>query len=184
MRLIFEWEEIKVYGKPIRPEDGETMRRAERRTAAEMAAELFGAGSRVVHDAAGAPVLENGEAEISISHGAGMLVMAVSTAGIRVGIDIELPREQLQRVARRFVGTGDSPELSLLELWTGKEAAFKAAGISELMILDIPIAGTPQSAVALLPDGRSLRLRYHSLADGALIALAADADGLRGGNKS
>ena len=125
MRLIFEWDGVEVWGGEIHSFPGENPRSAERRVAGEMAMALFGPGSRIVHDLSGAPSLESGEAKISVSHGAGMVVIAVDLSGRQVGVDIESPRPQLQRVARRFVCERDSSSLSLLQLWTAKEAAFK-----------------------------------------------------------
>ncbi len=173
MKLIFEWRGVEVWGAAISKAEGETMRTAERRTASEMARALFGPENSIDHDADGAPILARGGAEISVSHGAGMLVMAVGRSGNRVGVDIESPRPQLQRVARKFVVPDDSSDLSLLQLWTAKEAAFKAAGIAGLVISEIAIEG----ATALLPDGRKLPLYFYPLPDGALIALAVAADG-------
>ena len=41
-----------------------------------------------------------------------------------------------------------------------------------------------ESISAVLPDGRSIPVRYHEMPGGGLIALAVAADGLPGGNKS
>lgn len=184
MRLIFEWEGVEVWGKAIHPEEGETARNAERRVASEMAIALFGPGSRIDHDLSGAPSLAGGEASISVSHGAGMLVLAVDSSGRHVGVDIEAPRPQLQRVGRRFVCARDSSGLSLLQLWTAKEAAFKAACLPGLVISEIPVTGSSAATVAWLPDGRTTTVRYHEMPGGVLIALAIAADGLPAGNKS
>lgn len=184
MRLIFEWEGVEVWGEDITLQEGETMRSAERRVAAEMAVAIFGPGDKIIHDPSGAPGLASGEASISVSHGAGMLVLAVDSSGRHVGVDIESPRPQLQRVVRRFVCASDSAGLSLLQLWTAKEAAFKAACVPGLVISEIPVTGSSAAPVAWLPDGRNMTVHYHELASGALIALAISADGLPAENKS
>lgn len=183
MKLIFELDNIKIWGEEICLQPGEPMRAAEQRTAAEMVRSIFGPDFAIDHNTDGAPEVHGTGAEISVSHGAGMVIIAVAPEGHHIGVDIEAPRPQLQRVARRFVSADDSASLSLLQLWAGKEAAFKAAGISGLYISDIPITGSGSSAVAHLPDGRLLSVHYHDMPERSLIALAEGGDGSPVGSK-
>lgn len=85
------------------------------------------------HAAAHAP-------HISVSHCATHVAVAVDPCR-RIGIDIENNRPQLQRTASRFVSDADRRamgSLSLLHVWTAKEAAYKAAASDRQQRLTVP----------------------------------------------
>lgn len=109
---------------------------AERRAVMKLISRRFGPQASLVHDAHGAPSIAGRPEPISISHGAGRAILAVGRRGMSVGIDIECWREQLARVAPRFLTPAERQRIAtpaaLLQAWTAKEAAFKAAGIPGL----------------------------------------------------
>lgn len=137
---------------------------SERQTVAALARESLGAA--IGHYPDGAPFIVGREdTPISISHGAGRALLAVGEPGMKIGVDIESSSRdaQLRRVAPRFVGPSDHPSLSLLHLWTAKEAAYKA----------LRTAGLPLTAIAVTPaSAAALPIAWHPL-PAALIALVA-----------
>lgn len=138
-------------------------REHERLAVEALVAEVFGAAV-LAHHADGAPYIIGVAEHISVSHGGGYAVLAVSRGPI--GVDIEAPRAQLERIRHKFMRPDDiSP--SLLHAWTAKEATFKAAALAGITIHDIAVAGN----TATTPDGRRFALEYHPLGP-ALIALS------------
>lgn len=130
-----------------------------RNAVARLIAEHIGADARVIHDADGAPSLADSPLHISISHSAHFAALAVDES-VRIGVDIEEPRlEQLRRVVSKFLAPEELPrwESRLLQAWTAKEAAFKAAGISGLTIGQIRLT---DGDTALTPDGREFLLDF------------------------
>lgn len=110
---------VTVYIRPIK-ESGSV-------TARTLVRDILGVDTGHYPD--GAPfAVGRDDVVISISHGAGRAVLAVAPAGTAVGVDIESDRRehQLRRVADRFVSPDDDSSLSLLHLWTAKEALYKA----------------------------------------------------------
>lgn len=103
---------------------------------------------------------------ISISHSHRLAAAAISDRP--VGIDIEQPRQQLTRVATRFLTpeqlAGLRMRLPMLAIgWTVKEAVFKLARTPGLSLTDISL-----DTESHLPDGRpysisSVWLRGHAL---------------------
>jgi len=128
--------------------------------------EAFGNDAPVVsHTPAGAPVLEECNCSVSISHCAGAVVLALDADGRQVGIDAECRcrGEQLRRVAHKFLAPcqmetwGVSTE-SLLRAWTIKEAIYKAALTPGLALCDIPLPSSTgyfeaETAKTAVPTG-------------------------------
>ncbi len=132
--------------------------------------EVFGVSTRLLHDGNGAPSIEGYPGHISISHCRNWVGLAVSSTP-SIGIDIEHPRDtQLERVRERFVSPHDSPTLSLLHLWTAKEAVYKAAATPGLTLASINV--TPSCAT--LPDGRVFHLYWHKLPTALLCVAMKD----------
>lgn len=165
---------ISLWETPVEasPHTG-SRRAAEREAVNRLIRECFGPEVTLAHDPDGAPRLDPAPDStwISISHSPTTAWLAVSTAG-PVGIDAELPREQLKRVAQRFLAPTEaalSPDLDgLLDLWTAKEAVYKAAltpGLDPRVIV-------VDNDMATLPDGREFRLSY--LRRGLTLALPAE----------
>ena len=108
---------------------GPTRRELEREAVRRLVRAAFGPEAVLEHRADGSPIVAAaGELQISVSHSRHLAVLAVAPTA--VGVDIEEPREQLLRVAGRFMTPEEqrnypTPEL-ILKAWTLKEAAFKA----------------------------------------------------------
>lgn len=124
---------------------------------ARIVREELGENVRVLHQADGSPVLAGSPLNISISHSRHYVALALHPTK-RIGVDIEEPRmEQLRRVISKFLSPDELPMWSdrLLEAWTAKEAAFKAAGIQGIGLGSIDLT-TP--GIARTPDGRHFLL--------------------------
>lgn len=135
---------IEIYETPIDTGDGMSRREMERKASMSLIAKVFGKDARLDHDEEGRPLVKGCDFEgmISISHCADLCLLAViRERGMSIGIDTEIWREQLLRVAPRFmtpaeVAAYDSPALLLLA-WTTKEAVYKAARVPGLALQDI-----------------------------------------------
>jgi nicotinamide riboside kinase/phosphopantetheinyl transferase len=75
------------------------------------------------------PVLPRGY--VSLSHGGDWAVAAYHPL-LPVGIDVEAPRAQLERVIARVASAREVAELDHATVWGAKEAVYKAAGIKGL----------------------------------------------------
>lgn len=129
----------------------------------ELSAELrlidaaFGSGHELLHTSDGAPYISGSDIPVSISHGAGKCVLAVSADARPVGVDIECWREQLRRVSGKFLTSEEFPryfdnEELLLQVWAAKEAVFKAAGVPDLTVSRISV--DIDAKTATVADGR------------------------------
>ena len=135
---------IEIYDTPINAGDGRNRREMERNASILLIAKVFGNDARLDHDNEGRPLVEGCDFEgmISISHCADRCLLAVTREkDVSIGIDTETWREQLRRVAPRFmipaeVAVYDSPALLLLA-WTTKEAVYKAARVPGLAFQEI-----------------------------------------------
>ena len=175
-------EGVEIYLAPIVTDGNRHSRReAEKAATVQIVTTLFGPGATVTHTPDGAPLLilpDGAQApEISISHSIRTVALAVGRAGRHIGIDIEQPRQQLVRVAARFLAPEETAihaasEENLLRAWTAKEAAFKAAGIAGLTLADIRLDAT--ASHALIPQWPSVEIRISHFPgpDGTFIALA------------
>ncbi len=129
-----------------------------RRDVARIVRERVGPDVRVIHEADGSPVLIGSTLNISISHSRHFVAIALHPT-LRIGVDIEEPRlEQLGRVISKFLSDAELPlwRNRLLEAWTCKEAAFKAAGVAGIGLGSIDLT---EEGVARVPDGRRFALR-------------------------
>lgn len=134
---------VRIYTRKIAPSARAGRREAEREAVNALIKSAFGAAVALEHDAAGRPYLPAvPDVHISISHCVDECVLAVSDRP--VGIDIENARPQLVRLAPKFLtlseqsaGPHDLP--ALMRYWTAKEAVFKCAGISGLVISGIEV---------------------------------------------
>lgn len=178
-------EGVEIYTAPIATDGSRGSRReAEKAATARLITSLFGPGATVAHSPDGAPRLilphtatTAPAPEISISHSLHTVALAVGRARRPIGVDIELPRQQLVRVAARFLTPEEIPihgagEETLLRAWTAKEAAFKAAGIAGLTLADIRLDATASSAMIPSSPSVEIRLSHFPGPDGSLIALA------------
>lgn len=106
--------------------------KAQGKAVSRLISRVFGDNARIEHRPDGSPVIIGSSREISISHCTGMAALAVGKSQ-RIGIDIELPRPTLRRVADKFISATEfdrwgADDTMLLKAWTIKEALYKAAG--------------------------------------------------------
>lgn len=177
MKPLLQTPHTRLFSLPIPSfitEDSRHPTRSEETaTVARLISLILGPDVTYTHNPDGSPRLIGAPdvISISVSHGAGHAIVALSTLP-SVGADIERWRPQLLRVAPRFVSTADtlqapSPQERLLRLWTAKEAIYKAALTPGLPLLDICVS----DSCASIPDGHSFSLTFIPL-PGAMIALA------------
>ncbi|MCM1050997.1 MAG: 4'-phosphopantetheinyl transferase superfamily protein [Paenibacillus sp.] len=144
--------EIDIYRREIPASERGARRDCEREAVAALVARAFGDGTVLDHTPEGAPYIASRPGvHVSVSHSRGECVLAVSA--VEVGVDLEEPREQLARVAGKFLtpeekGRGELSVEDLARYWSAKEAVFKCAGISDLVISEIKIDGSMKKATA------------------------------------
>lgn len=151
---------ISILTTPILNPGNGKQRAAELEASASLARRVAGPEAVIDHYADGAPFIPGSPLHISLSHCRSLAVMAVSSEP-NIGVDAEIWREQLHRVAHKFLSPDDMPLWSesqqlLLLAWTIKEAVYKAARTPGLPLIDIALPH-PQSSpmVATTPDGRA-----------------------------
>lgn len=133
---------------------------------------------------------------ISISHSPSTLALAVATTpSITIGIDVEAPRQQLERTASRYLSTDEKSRLAtlvdpaeridfLLRCWTAKEAVYKAARTPGLPLASIvtdrdfltaTVSSSPSTesaAPAAAATYRRYALTYHRLPTAETLCIA------------
>lgn len=78
------------------------------------------------HDPVGKPFLKNSNKHLSISHGNGWFVIAISDSPL--GIDVERYRDSMLTGKTYFVNEMERNQTDLLAIWTAKEAFYKMLG--------------------------------------------------------
>lgn len=165
-----------VHAAPLPAGIGRRQRReAETEAVGRLVADVFGLDARLSHTPAGAPYVEGFDGSVSISHGCGLALLAVSWRAV-IGIDIEGPRPTLRRVAARFLSPTELPVYSatdrlLLQAWTSKEAVFKALGIDSLTIGEIILPEDP-CRTSFRIFGRDIEL-FHAATGDSLVTIAS-----------
>lgn len=106
-------------------------RQQERAAAHSLLAAMLGRPVAILHDADGAPRVE--DYQISISHTRGFLAILLSRSR-RVGVDIEYRSDRIRRIASRFLRPDESDGSTddLLTCWCVKEAVYKLRSASHL----------------------------------------------------
>lgn len=138
-----------------------TRRNTEIQAVNRLARQATGLNTDVCHHTDGAPYIPGFDGHVSVTHGASMAIMSVSH-NCRTGIDAECWREQLVRVAPRFIRPEEmsvhaaSPDC-LLRAWTSKEAIFKALGISGITLIDICLPDRIEGLVTVSVDGHGTK---------------------------
>lgn len=166
------------------PENAGTRRDCEKAATRSLIAEVFGDSITLAHTPEGAPMIEgHPEIRISLSHSKDFCILATGNRpNINIGVDIESARQQLLRVAPRFLTqtenrlAGETSDAQaklelLLKLWTIKEAVYKSALTPGLSLTEISAAADFRSAQA---RGRSFSITLHSLPAGEQIAVATE----------
>ncbi len=157
----------------------------ERATTIAVLRNLMGPAVSLMHDPDGSPILNGRHEYISISHSLKDVAVAIDPER-RAGIDTETWREQLSRVAGKYLSETErkeycTPEL-LLRAWTVKEAVYKAAKTPGLALVGgialPPVADDNPVAVATLPDGtiRRFKLVFIPSPHGIATTLALPSD--------
>lgn len=137
---------IDIYSQPLEIKQNQSRREAEAKASALMIQNVFGSEAVLNHDLEGRPVIdvEGFNGSISISHCINRCVLAVTQAqDVSIGVDIETWREQLIRIAPKFMLSDEieaytAPALLLLA-WTTKEAVYKAARTPGLALKEISL---------------------------------------------
>lgn len=152
---------------PIGPHERTRGREAERHAVATLVDLATGGRGKLTHEASGAPQIGGMDLNVSVSHGAGLAVLATDPKR-PIGVDIECWRPQLERVAGKFLNERERQHYghdrrNLLRAWCLKEAIFKAAGIDSLTIgaIQLPdrigprieVSGIGEFDIAELLDG-------------------------------
>lgn len=91
----------------------------------------------IYKDPFGKPHLKDSSIGISVSHANGYGAAAINLKG-EIGIDIETERDQIQRIARRFLHSSekdwaDHSTERLTKIWAAKEALYKLHGRTQLI---------------------------------------------------
>ncbi len=172
----------RIYGIAIPAADSVSDRRAAERSAVRaLVEEAFGRDAVLEHDAHGAPYIKGADVHISVSHGAGYALLAVSHDG-PVGVDIEAYRRSLPQLAPRFMEGAElaaygSSSTTILKAWTAKEALFKAVGNPLLTVSAIRLPDDVSSRIVEV-EGAHYRL-YFIARESFVIALAEKTENIR-----
>lgn len=174
--------DVTVLLSPIPEGEPGSRRRLEKEAVLDIIRRGIGEAAELLHDPSGAPRLQGPDVppglHISISHCARTAVVALRENAV-VGVDIEMWRDQLLKVAPRFLSPVEqqffSSRSALLKAWTSKESAFKAAGAPDLVIADISL--NPDLSRALIPGDKAanyhtFRLFHHPGPDDACLTIA------------
>lgn len=136
-------------------------RERERQAVARLLRELLGEGVKVEHRPSGAPYLPGHELFVSISHSARHAVVALNPT-CPVGVDAETLRPQLERVKEKFLSADEILRFTslpqLLRSWCIKEAAYKAAGIEGLPLVEGIVIGEDGHVEVVNPCDGSVAL--------------------------
>ena len=134
METISDIQGVMVYVAGFLPEEAEAgQNKAQSMAVRRLVREVLGREAVLTHRPDGSPAIEGSDVEVSVSHTSGLAVLAVG-GRMRIGVDVELPRATLRRVARKFLSASEMDvwvsDSDLLRAWTIKEALYKAAGCS------------------------------------------------------
>lgn len=125
-----------------------------------------GKDREVLHDEDCAPRLKDYAGHISVSHCEGAAAVGFH-ATERIGIDIERPRAQLPRVKHKFLSPAEMEKWdtldALLTAWTIKEAAYKAAGVRGLPLVEGINIKNSGSVEVTPPEGKLMAYSVHSV---------------------
>lgn len=153
-------------------------RQAEMMLTRIMLREIFGDDVVYFHNENGAPMVSR-DCNISVSHCADEVVIAVDEM-CHIGIDVELWRGQLHRVAPRVLSVAElayynAPQ-GLLRAWTAKEAIYKAVALPGLdFVSEINLPVTDGATIALAERGgiaKKVELFYVELSPEKVVTLA------------
>lgn len=124
---------LRVWIAPVAQGGSSARHERERVAVAAVLRHIFGGDTTLAHTADGVPGLpQHPGLQISISHCRSLCAVAIAEGPTQIGIDIEEPRPQLERVAPRVLSAAEMAIYApvcegLLQAWTLKEALYKAA---------------------------------------------------------
>ncbi|MCE7991401.1 MAG: 4'-phosphopantetheinyl transferase superfamily protein [Roseivirga sp.] len=136
---------------------------------------------KIVKDESGKPHLAGSDVGISISHTKNYGAAIINTER-PAGIDIEYPRNQIQRIAHKFLHEDEKVWVKediekLTWIWSAKEALYKLHGRTQLtfatqLYIHEPLAHFPKKG-AIMENGQrdEFELSYHKH-DGLVVCLA------------
>ena len=149
-RIVLDNGRTELYLMPMPDGIARAERReAERNLTSLIVQHIFGHDATLSHRDNGAPYVDGSDRNISVSHGAGMVLVGVDSAG-PIGIDIEQWRDALLNVAEKiltrhekdaYAALPDDMDIRrqwLLHAWTAKEALFKTGctGADVISLID------------------------------------------------
>ncbi|MDE7474379.1 MAG: 4'-phosphopantetheinyl transferase superfamily protein [Duncaniella sp.] len=181
MSILIETELYSLILAPILSSPSMTRQECERTAARALACELIGEKCEIGHYPDGAPYLSgHEEIAISVSHSSTTCAFGLASSPRPLGIDIEAPRPQLERVRSRFLTTEETAEFDaitsatgkmefLLKCWTAKEAVYKAARTPGLGLKEIHL---DKGLTRAETQGVRYGLSYHGTDDGQIICVA------------
>lgn len=172
---------IDIYSEALDRTATENARSAEAKASKILLRRVFGEKATLVHDSDGRPSVAGVDfmGMISISHSLTTYRLAVThDPGISIGIDVETWREQLKRVAPKFLTADEqkfyvSPQ-SLLLAWTTKEAVYKAVRIPGLALKEIqlPLPVPESASFTATARGKEYAITSHSLSSCEAVTTA------------
>lgn len=137
-------------------------------------------GERVAisYNDVGAPVVDTPNTYISVAHGAGCAVVAISDS--RIGVDVESRERDFSRVAARYMSEGEielsSEEDWAAKVWTAKEALYKLYGQRGIELkVGFRITSydvTEQRLTATLANGEQAMVDIATYERGVIVATA------------
>ena len=146
-----------VFTAPIPCHGPLSRREAEREASLLLARRVAGPDAVIHHYSDGAPFIPGFSGHISLTHCRSLAAIAVSSSP-HIGIDAEIWRPQLIRVAPKFLSPSELPywsasPLRLLFAWTVKEAVYKAARTPGLPLhsIALPDVSNPRLLIASTP---------------------------------
>lgn len=94
----------------------------------------------IPYSAEGKPLHPEGTHALSLSHSQHWLAMAIGPLGQPLGVDIEEKEEQASRLLERFSSSSERKlleeyQMPAIQLWTAKEAVFKAYSGREVQVI-------------------------------------------------
>lgn len=172
---------IDIYSEALDHAATENTRLAEAKASKILLRRVFGEKAILAHDPDGRPSVEGVDftGMISISHSHTTYRLAVThNPDISIGIDVETWREQLKRVAPKFLTVEEqnyyvSPQ-SLLLAWTTKEAVYKAARIPGLALKEItlPVPVPESASFTATARGKEYAITSHFLSSCEAVTTA------------
>lgn len=172
---------IDIYTEALDRDSRHNARMAEKRATRQLISRVFGKTASIEHDSEGRPSVAGVDftGMISITHSCASCLLAVThRSDISIGIDAETWREQLTRVASKFLTDEErthylTPALLLLA-WTTKEAVYKAARIPGLALKEIqlPVPVAESASFTATARGKKYTVMSHSLSPTEAITTA------------